>query len=109
MEYHSQRLLAESMDQNLLIWLLGINHTSPGGAPSMNAETAATFFDVMTKECGAYDYCKGGIGASNGASSWTRRVGRRGTVVEVPYEATAQHGTQNPTMTLTLLDDSYSQ
>ena len=51
-EYHSQRLLAESMDQNLLIWLLGINHTSPGGAPSMNAETAATLFDVMTKERG---------------------------------------------------------
>ena len=31
---------------------MGINHTSPGGAPSMNAETAATLFEDMTKECG---------------------------------------------------------
>ena len=106
MEHHSQRLLAESMDQNLLIWLLGINHTSPGGAPSMKAETAATLFDVMTRERRAYDYSKGCIGASNGANPWTRRVGRRGTVIEVPYKATAQHETQDPTMTLTLLDDS---
>ena len=104
MEYHSQRLLAESMDQNLLIWLLGMNHTSPGGAPSMNAETAATLFDVMTRECGAYDYCNGGIGASSSANPWTQRVGRRGMVIDVPYKATAQHETQNPTMTLTLLD-----
>lgn len=56
MEYHSQRLLAERIDQNLLIWLVGINRTSPGGAPSMNAETAATFFDAMTRDCGAYNY-----------------------------------------------------
>ena len=94
MEYHLQRLLAESMDQNLLIWLLGINHTSPGGAPSMNAETAATLFEVMTRECEAHDYCKGGIGASNGENSGTRRVGRRGTVIEIPYKTTAQHETQ---------------
>ena len=53
MEYHSQRLLAERMDQKLLIWLVDINHTSPGGAPSMNAETAATLFDVMTRKCGS--------------------------------------------------------
>lgn len=106
MEYHSQRLLAESMDQNLLIWLLGINHTSPGGAPSMNAETAATLFDVMTRECGAYDYWKGCIGASNGLSYWTRGIDRRGTAIAVPYKATAQHDTWVPTMTLTLFDDS---
>ena len=72
----------------------------------MNAETAATLFDVMMRECGAYDYCKGCIGASNGQNVWTRRVGRRGTVIEVPYKATAQHDTRDPTMALTLFDDS---
>ena len=44
----------------------------------------------------AYDYCKGCIGASNGANPWTRRVGRRGTVVEVPYKATAQQRNLGP-------------
>jgi len=43
--YHIGELVASQTRSQLLGggWLMGIWHTSPGGAPSTKAETAATF------------------------------------------------------------------